>query len=105
VLFRSRVPEYVRTRVREAGKNSAARITELEKQLKEPFLMWSAADYQADQNWQLVKAMTAENARLREALTFYADRHSWRSVTVPMCGCVGESSATNDSGERARRSL
>ena len=52
-----------------------------------------------------LRAAEAREQKLREALTFYADRHNWRSVTVPMCGCVGESSVTNDSGERARRAL
>jgi len=71
--YPDRVPQYVRTRVWEAGKNSAARITELEKQLKEQFLMWHAADYQADQNWQLVKALSVENERLRGALSRIQD--------------------------------
>lgn len=52
-----------------------------------------------------LRAAEAREQKLREALTFYADRHRWRSVTAPMCGCVGESSATNDSGGRARRAL
>jgi len=61
--YPDRVPEYVRTRVWEAGKNSAARITELEKQLQ----------FYADEHTKAGKSeKAATNQRFADLCRFHA---------------------------------
>ncbi len=44
-------------------------------------------------------------SKLRDALAFYAQRRSWRSAGMYMCGHNPDSDAVRDGGERARTAL
>lgn len=50
-------------------------------------------------------ALTARVAELEGALKFYADKNSWRSPTIYMCGHRGKAQVDIDGGERARAAL
>jgi hypothetical protein len=47
----------------------------------------------------------ARDAKLREALEFYALPQSWKSTILHMCGHRGDSRATLDRGAKARAAL
>lgn len=50
--------------------------------------------------------LRAREARLREALEFYADRRNWIVASMPKVeGVTYESQAENDAGHRARAAL
>lgn len=52
-----------------------------------------------------LEKLGAENARLREALAFYARENSWKSSGVYMSGKSQATSAEIDGGNRARKAL
>ena len=52
-----------------------------------------------------IEALEADNARLREALQFYARENSWKSCGMYMSGRPNPSSAEIDGGNKARAAL
>lgn len=49
--------------------------------------------------------LRGEVERLQGVLTFYANRHSWRSSSLYMCGHIGQTMASVDGGDKARAAL
>ena len=57
----------------------------------------------AAQDWKAhAKKLESDIAKLREALTFYANKYSWRSSSMYISGLQGPSAAEVDRGSRAR---
>ena len=52
-----------------------------------------------------IERLRARDAKLREALEFYALPQSWKSTILHMCGHRGDSRATLDRGAKARAAL